>query len=174
MAQHVRILGIDPGSRITGYGVIDTDGFRHQHVNSGHLAIKGDELSEKLGVIFTEIGKLIEHWQPDAFAIEQVFVNRNVDSALKLGHARGAAICAAVNAGLPVGEYSPRAIKKAVSGTGSADKAQIQQMMQLLLKLEDLPQSDAADALAISVCHANHLHVRSTGVARGVRRGRWV
>jgi len=174
LADKVRILGIDPGSRITGYGVIDTDGFRHGHVNSGHIKIKGDELPEKLGVIFAEIGQLIETWTPDAVAIEQVFVNRNVDSALKLGHARGAAICAAVNAGLPVGEYTPRAIKKAVTGQGAADKAQMQQMMQLLLKLEELPQSDEADALAISVCHANHLHVRSTGVARGVRRGRWV
>ena len=174
MVDKVRILGIDPGSRITGYGVIDTDGFRHHHVASGHLPIKAAEMPERLGIIFTEIGRLISDWSPDAVAIEQVFVNRNVDSALKLGHARGAAICAAVNAGLPVGEYSPRAIKKAVTGQGAADKSQIQQMMQILLKLDDLPQSDEADALAISVCHANHLHVRHSGMANGVRRGRWV
>lgn len=174
MADKVRILGIDPGSRITGYGVIDTDGFRHRHVASGHIPIRGEQLPERLGIIFNEIGALIVDWCPDAVAIEQVFVNRNVDSALKLGQARGAAVCAAVNAGLPVGEYTPRAIKKAVTGQGSAEKAQIQQMMQLLLKLDELPQSDAADALAISVCHANHLHVQSTGVASGVRRGRWV
>jgi crossover junction endodeoxyribonuclease RuvC len=174
LADKIRIFGIDPGSRITGYGVIDTDGFRHSHVASGHIVIKGDALSDRLGIIFSRLTELIASWQPDAMAIEQVFVNRNIDSALKLGHARGAAICAAVNAGLPVGEYSPRAIKKAVTGQGAADKAQIQQMMQILLKLEDMPQSDEADALAISVCHANHMHVRSTGVASGVRRGRWV
>ena len=174
MANRARILGIDPGSRITGYGVIDTDGFRHQHVASGHISIPDKEMTQRLGTIFREIGALIERWQPDAVAIEQVFVNRNVDSALKLGHARGAAICAAVNAGLHVGEYSPRAIKKAVTGQGAADKVQIQQMMQLMLKLDTLPQSDEADALAISICHANHMHVRSVGVVSGSRNGRWV
>ena len=167
-------MGIDPGSRITGYGVIDTDGFRHQHVCSGHLSIKGDELWQKLGMIFSEISELIERWQPDCMAIEQVFVKQNVDSALKLGQARGAAICAGANAGLHVGEYTPRAIKKAVTGHGGAEKSQIQQMMQILLKLETMPQSDEADALAISVCHANHLNVRGTGVASGIKRGRWV
>lgn len=174
MVDKVRILGIDPGSRITGYGVIDTDGFRHAYVCSGHINVKGENLCEKLGMIFTEVGELISQWQPHAMAIEQVFVNRNVDSALKLGQARGAAICAGVNAGLHVGEYTPRAIKKAVTGQGGADKLQIQQMMQILLKLEALPQSDEADALAISVCHANHLQVRNAGIAAGVKRGRWV
>ena len=174
MVDKVRILGIDPGSRITGFGVIDTDGFRHAHVCSGHISIKGDELYQKLGMVFTEIGALIAKWQPDTMAIERVFVNRNADSALKLGQARGAAICAGVNAGLRVGEYSPRAIKKAVTGQGAADKSQIQQMMQILLKLDALPQSDEADALAISVCHANHLQVHASGIATGVKRGRWV
>ncbi len=174
MKTRVRILGIDPGSRSTGYGVIDSDGFRHSHVCSGFLKIRGEGIAERLGMIFTEVGRLIAQWQPDVMAIEQVFMNRNADSALKLGQARGAAICAGVNAGLMVGEYTPKAIKKAVTGQGAADKNQMQQMMQILLKLEELPQSDAADALAISVCHAYHLHVRGSGLARGVKGGRWV
>lgn len=169
-----RILGIDPGSRITGYGVLDSDGFRHSYVASGHIPIKGDELPQRLGLIFDEISRVIEKWQPELVAIEQVFISRNADSALKLGQARGAAICAAVQTGLAVGEYSPRAIKKAVTGTGAANKQQMQHMMQILLGLESKPQSDEADALAIAVCHANHLHVRSAGIVKGSRRGRWV
>jgi len=169
-----RVIGIDPGSRSTGYAVLDTDGFRHQHVTSGHLVIQGDSLADKLGIIFHEVVALIEEWQPDVMAIEQVFMQRNADSALKLGQARGAAICAAVQAKLPVGEYSPRAVKKAVAATGAADKKQIQKMMKLLFELERMPQSDAADALAIAMCHANHLHVKSGVQVRGVRRGRWI
>lgn len=168
------MIGIDPGSRSTGYAILDSDGFRHRHVTSGHLVIVGDTLAEKLGVIFSQVVELITHWQPEVMAIEQVFMSHNAASALKLGQARGAAICAAVQAKLPVGEYSARAIKKAVAGNGSADKKQIQKMMQLLLELDHLPQSDAADALAIAMCHANHLQVQSVGVVRGVRRGRWI
>jgi crossover junction endodeoxyribonuclease RuvC len=171
---HTRVIGIDPGSRITGYGILDTDGFRHQHVSSGHLAISGENLADKLGLIFLQVSEVIREWQPQVMAIEQVFMSRNADSALKLGQARGAAICAAVQANIPVGEYTPRAIKKAVVGSGSADKQQIQKMMKLLLDLDHVPQSDAADALAIAMCHANHLHVQSGGVVRGIRRGRWV
>ncbi len=174
MKTSARIMGIDPGSRVTGYGILDSDGFRHSYVASGYIPIKGDELPQRLGLIFQEISAVIAEWQPELVAIEQVFVNRNVDSALKLGQARGAAICAAVQSGLSVGEYTPRAIKKAVTGTGGADKQQIQHMMQLLLGLEAKPQSDEADALAIAVCHANHMHVRTSSVVRGSRRGRWV
>jgi len=105
--------------------------------------------------------------------IEQVFMNKNADSALKLGQARGAAICAATNAELEVGEYTPRAIKKAVVGNGSADKEQIQQMMKLLLKLSFEPQSDEADGLAIALCHANHMQMKTLGIATKVRGGRW-
>ena len=170
----IRIIGIDPGSRITGYGVLDTDGFRHQYVSSGFIQIKADTLGDKLGIIFTEVGKIVTTWKPESMAIEQVFVKNNVDSALKLGQARGAAICAAVQANLPLGEYTPRAIKKAVVGNGAADKQQIQLMVQRLLGLEELPQSDEADALAIAICHAHHVKIRSSGQVRGVRRGRWV
>jgi crossover junction endodeoxyribonuclease RuvC len=170
----IRVIGIDPGSRITGYGLVDTDGFRHKYVSSGFIQIKADTLGDKLGIIFSEISKIVSTWQPESMAIEQVFVKHNVDSALKLGQARGAAICAGVQAELPIGEYTPRAIKKAVVGSGAADKQQIQHMIQRLLGLDELPQSDEADALAIAICHAHHIKVRSSGVAAGVRRGRWV
>ncbi len=173
MAEKTRIIGIDPGSRCTGYGVIDSDGFRHQYVTSGFIKITGDELPERLGSIFTEIGLIVKQWQPQTMGIEQVFVNKNVDSALKLGQARGAAICAGVHAQLDVGEYTPRAIKKAVVGNGSADKQQIQQMMKILLKLDFVPQSDEADGLAIAVCHANHMHVKTLGIGSKVKAGRW-
>jgi len=168
-----RIIGIDPGSRCTGYGVIDSDGLRHEYVTSGFISIKGDELPERLGSIFNEISSVINEWQPKTMGVEQVFVNKNIDSALKLGQARGAAICAGINAQLDVGEYTPRAIKKAVVGNGSADKQQIQQMMKILLRLDFVPQSDEADGLAIAVCHANHMHVKSIGLASKVRGGRW-
>lgn len=173
MAATIRILGIDPGSRSTGYGVIDSDGLRHQYVTSGFISIRGEELPDRLGSIFNEISQVIEKWQPQSMGIEQVFINRNVDSALKLGQARGAAICAGINTGLDVGEYSPRAIKKAVVGNGSADKQQIQQMMKILLKLDFLPQSDEADGLAIALCHACHMQLKSLGIASRVRGGRW-
>jgi len=170
----IRVIGIDPGSRITGYGLVDTDGFRHKYVSSGFIQIKADTLGDKLGIIFSEVSKIVSTWQPQSMAIEQVFVKHNVDSALKLGQARGAAICAGVQAELPIGEYTPRAIKKAVVGSGAADKQQVQHMIQRLLGLDELPQSDEADALAIAICHADHIKVRSSGVAAGVRRGRWV
>ena len=173
MADNKRIIGIDPGSRCTGYGIVDSDGFRHNYVASGFIKIKGEELPERLGYIFTQVSLIIDQWQPQTMGIEQVFVNKNVDSALKLGQARGAAICAGTNAQLEVGEYTPRAIKKAVVGNGSADKEQMQQMMKLLLKLDFVPQSDEADGLAIAVCHANHMHVKSLGIATKVRAGRW-
>jgi crossover junction endodeoxyribonuclease RuvC len=171
--EKTRIIGIDPGSRCTGYGVIDSDGLRHEYVTSGFVKITGDELPERLGMIFKEISLIIEKWQPKTMGIEQVFMNKNADSALKLGQARGAAICAATNAELEVGEYTPRAIKKAVVGNGSADKEQIQQMMKLLLKLSFEPQSDEADGLAIALCHANHMQMKTLGIATKVRGGRW-
>ena len=174
MKSKIRIIGIDPGSRTTGYGILDTDGFRHTYVASGFIPVKAETFPERLGVIFREVAAVIEEWQPESMAIEQVFMSRNADSALKLGQARGAAICAGVNANLTVDEYAARVIKKAVAGTGAADKQQIQIMMQKLLGLEQKLQSDEADALAIAMCHANHAHVKSVGVVRGSRRGRWI
>ncbi len=171
--EKTRIIGLDPGSRCTGYGVIDSDGLRHCYVASGFVKLTGEELPERLGEIFSEISLVIQKWQPQSMGIEQVFMNKNADSALKLGQARGAAICAATHAGLEVGEYSPRAIKKAVVGHGGADKQQIQQMMKLLLKLDFQPQVDEADGLAIALCHASHMQMKMLGIASKARGGRW-
>jgi len=167
----IRIIGIDPGSRFTGFGIIESDGMKSRYIHSGFIKVQGQEQPEKLGYIFTEVSSIIQQWQPEIMAIEQVFVGKNVDSAMKLGQARGAAICAGVNAGLPVGEYSPRTIKKAVVGRGAADKAQMQEMMRIILKLSEKLQSDEADALAVALCHAHsntrlgqiHKQIKKTG-----------
>jgi crossover junction endodeoxyribonuclease RuvC len=149
-----RILGIDPGSRFTGYGLIDSDGQHARYVSSGCLRVNGNSLADKLGLIFSELCTLISEFQPHHLAIESVFMHRNADSALKLGQARGAAICAAVTRDLPVSEYAPREIKQAVVGKGGADKLQVQHMVRVLLNLTETPQADAADALAIALCHS--------------------
>ncbi|OED41801.1 crossover junction endodeoxyribonuclease RuvC [Chromatiales bacterium (ex Bugula neritina AB1)] len=177
-----RILGIDPGSVITGFGVIDSDGIRDFHVANGSIRVAGDNLPEKLGYILYEIGRVIDEWQPTEVGIEEVFVSKNPLSALKLGQARGAAICAAVQRGLPVSEYSPRTIKQSAVGYGGAGKEQMQEMIRMLLTLETLPSADAADGLAVAVCHA-HSSVLPTGQGNALltRRGsgrrrakRWV
>jgi len=157
-----RILGIDPGSRLTGYGVIDTDGQHARYVTSGCVRVTGSNLPDKLGLIFSELTALIAEFSPSELAIENVFMHRNADSALKLGQARGAAICAGVTRRLPVAEYAPREIKQAVVGKGGADKQQVQHMVRVLLNLNETPQADAADALAIALCHS----YRQTSVAR--------
>ena len=167
------ILGIDPGSRITGFGVINAVGHNLEYVASGCIRISEPELPEKLGQIFSGVNELIETYCPQEFAIEQVFMGKNADSALKLGQARGVAIVAAVQHQLPVFEYAARSVKQAVVGKGGAEKTQVQQMVQLLLKLPGRPQADAADALAIAITHA---HTRTGLVARvgskSIRRGR--
>ena len=155
MAKMIRIMGVDPGSVITGYGIIETDGIRSVHIAHGHLKVKGESLPEKLGIIFTGISDVIKEWQPQEFAIEDVFFSKNAQSALKLGQARGAAICAAVTHDLSVSEYSPRSVKQAISGTGSADKNQVQHMVGIILNLTQKLQADAADGLAISICHGH-------------------
>jgi crossover junction endodeoxyribonuclease RuvC len=151
----IRIIGIDPGSLSTGYGIIDSDGRKSRHVASGVLTIAGADLAARLDVIFREVQALIAIHAPIEMAIEDVFVARNAASALKLGHARGAAICAGVSQKLPVAEYSARAVKQAIVGRGGADKAQIQHMVRHLLALADNPRPDAADALAVALCHAH-------------------
>ncbi|MES9987038.1 MAG: crossover junction endodeoxyribonuclease RuvC [Candidatus Thiodiazotropha endolucinida] len=153
----LRIIGIDPGSRMTGYGLIDTDGVHSVYLSHGVIKLSGEPLPPRLGEIFAKISGLIQEHQPDVMAIEQVFVAKNPSSALKLGQARGAAICAAVYRGLSVAEYTPTRIKQAVVGTGRADKAQIQHMVQMILGLRQKPQADAADALAVALSHA-HTH----------------
>lgn len=151
----IRILGIDPGSRLTGFGIIDSDGRYSRHVASGAIRVDKETLPDKLGLIFSEVSTVITQHQPLQMAIEKVFVARSADSALKLGQARGAAICAGVMQSLPVSEYTARYIKQAVVGTGSADKEQVQHMVRMLLNLSGKLQADAADALAIALCHAH-------------------
>jgi crossover junction endodeoxyribonuclease RuvC len=151
----VRILGIDPGSVLTGYGIIELHHRQSIYVTSGCIRVGKKSWVERLGIIFEDLSMLIETHQPSVAAIEQVFVHKNVASALKLGQARGAALVAAARQGLAVAEYAPRQIKKAISGYGGAEKNQIQHMVQMLLGLSGLPQSDAADALAVALCHAH-------------------
>jgi crossover junction endodeoxyribonuclease RuvC len=153
-AVNCRILGLDPGSVRTGYGVIDCGAAGELHVTSGCITAGSGEFPQRLRRIFEAVVLLIEAHRPDEIAIERVFVHRNPDSALKLGQARGAAICAALALGASAHEYAPRAIKLAVSGYGAADKAQVAQMVTALLRLGRRPASDAADALAVALCHA--------------------
>lgn len=150
------ILGIDPGSRVTGYGIIRAIGNRQEYVASGCIKTTDRAtLPERLDTIFDGVSRIINEFVPDELAIERIFMARSAESALKLGHARGVAIVAAVNQGLPVHEYEARKIKQAVVGNGGASKAQVQHMVMTLLDLKDKPQSDAADALAIAICHTN-------------------
>jgi len=150
-----RILGIDPGSRLTGFGVIDTTATGYKYIASGCLRIKGDDFPQRLKQIFAGISDIVEEYQPTEMAIEQVFMHKNADSALKLGQARGAAICAVQLFDIPVFEYAARQVKQAVVGKGSADKLQVQQMVKILLSITGELQIDASDALGISLCHAN-------------------
>lgn len=167
------ILGIDPGSRITGFGVVKRTGQKIEYIVSGCIRTGDGSLAERLDKIFISVSEIIETYKPEQFAIEQVFMGKNVDSALKLGQARGVAIVAAAHLGLPVAEYSARTIKQAVVGKGSATKEQVQQMVQYLLKLPGKPQEDAADGLAIAICHAHtSASLVSQAGVNGIARGR--
>jgi crossover junction endodeoxyribonuclease RuvC len=156
----VRVFGIDPGSQRTGYGCVDSDGRRHHLVRCGAvMASQAGGFPERLAAIYRELSRLIAECHPECVVIENVFHATNVRSALKLGHARGVAMLAAVEAGLPVVEYSPAEVKRAVVGYGRAEKVQIQQMVKLLLRLERVPTPhDAADALAVAICHLHAGH----------------
>lgn len=162
-----RILGIDPGSQCTGIGIIDVDAAgRTVHVFHAPLRLLGDgEFSQRLRRLLDGIAEAIDTWQPDEVAIEKVFMARNPDSALKLGHARGAAMCAVVLRDLPIHEYAAKEVKLAVVGKGAADKLQVQHMVGLLLNLHGKLQADAADALAVAITHA---HVRASANRLGV------
>lgn len=154
-----RILGIDPGSRVTGFGVIETRGAGARYLASGCIRTGAGDLPQRLRAIYEGIRAVIIEHRPEEMAIENVFMQRNAEAALKLGQARGAAICAVVMHALPVYEYTPARIKQAVVGRGNADKAQVQHMVRALLGLPAAPQADAADALACALCHC---HVRRT------------
>ena len=168
-----RILGIDPGSRITGYGIVDIRGNHATHVSHGAIHLEGDDVAGRLGCLFEAVGRVVEEFAPLEVSIEKVFMHKNADSALKLGQARGCAITACAARGLPVYEYTANQVKQATVGKGHAAKGQVQHMVRVLLCLESVPEVDAADALAIALCHA---HTRESlsrmGEIRGVRRGR--
>jgi crossover junction endodeoxyribonuclease RuvC len=158
----VRVLGIDPGSQCTGFGVLDATGPRLAYVASGVIRTPHGEFAARLCEIFSCVRSIVAQYQPQEIAIERVFVNRNPDSALKLGQARGAAICGTIDANAEIFEYATRQIKQAVVGSGSAEKAQVQLMMRSILKLDGPVAADAADALAAAVCHALRGQVRAS------------
>ncbi len=168
----MKILGIDPGLRVTGFGVIRQDGGRLSYIASGTIRIPDGDLPSRLKVILDGVGEIARSYQPDCSAIEIIFSNVNPQSTLLLGQARGAAICGLVNANLPVAEYTALQMKKAVAGHGKAQKAQVQEMVQRLLKLDALPGTDAADALGVAICHAHAGAARATlaGIAPELAR----
>lgn len=165
------ILGIDPGSRTTGYGVIKITGTKLSYITSGCIRIQGEKINLRLQQIYQGLSQIINTYQPHEGAIEKIFMSQNAGSALKLGQARGAAIVAVVDR--PLAEYSARQVKQAVVGHGAASKEQVQQMIQVLLNLSGIPQADAADALAVAVCHAHSRQGLSALLKiKGIRRGR--
>ncbi len=163
-----RILGVDPGSRKTGFGIIELQGKQIKHVINGRLLVGDGDFPDRLKQIFEGLTDLIQRYQPEIMAVEKVFLHKNADSALKLGQARGAAICAGVSQNLIVHEYSATQIKKAVVGNGHAKKDQVQYMMSVMLQLAEPPAEDAADALACAITHANQA---SLGVASKLPAG---
>lgn len=154
-----RILGIDPGSRSTGFGVVDDSGRDSVLVTCGCIRTATDNFPDRLKQIYDGVHDVVSEFRPDVLAIEQVFVHKNADSALKLGQARGAAICGVLTAGLPVFEYAAREVKQALVGKGNADKAQVQHMVKVLLSLSSELQADAGDALGVALCH---IHTQQT------------
>lgn len=162
MRGWTRIVGIDPGFRVTGFGVIESNGQDSRYIHSGVIhALKNaqtDDTAGRLAVIFAEVSELIARYEPDEMAVEQVFLARNAASALKLGQARSAAICASFQLGIPVMEYAAREVKQAIVGKGGAAKDQVQHMVRVLLSYREPLAEDAADALGIALCHA---HLRS-------------
>jgi len=149
------ILGIDPGSRITGYGLINSVGNKLEYIDCGCVKTSSASLPERLKIIFSEICQVIQEYSPQQAAVEDVFMGKNAASALKLGQARGSAMVACLSHDLPVAEYSARKVKQAVVGSGGADKLQVQHMVKALLAISDNIAEDAADALAVAICHAN-------------------
>ncbi|HET8552061.1 MAG TPA: crossover junction endodeoxyribonuclease RuvC [Gammaproteobacteria bacterium] len=166
-----RILGIDPGSIVTGYGIIDIGARGESAVDWGCIHAQAEDWPTRLKIIYDGIGAVVAEHQPDEVAIESAFMHRNAASALKLGQARAAALCAVFAVAGGVAEYAPRAVKLAVVGTGAASKEQVQHMIKALLKLDSAPPSDAADALAVALCHSHGRQTRTLLAAAGVRRG---
>lgn len=157
MAHSLRIIGIDPGSRKAGFGVIESGRFHPKYLVSGVINVEKRSGSERLKQIFESTSQLLDQYQPDVMAIEKVFVYKNPNSAIKLGQARGVILCAAALRDIPIMEYTPTQIKSTIVGHGHATKDQVQFMVQNLLKLTESPQEDAADALAAALCHDRYL-----------------
>lgn len=172
----MRILGIDPGLRVTGFGVLDKNGHRLSYVTSGCIRVPAGELTARIEAILEGLIEVIGQCRPQQVALEKVFVNKNPQSTLLLGQARGTAICAAVLSHLPVAEYTALQVKQAVVGNGHATKEQVQQMVRRLLGLDGDPGPDAADALACAICHAHGGQGMGRLATAGyrVRRGRLV
>jgi len=172
----ITILGIDPGSRVTGYGVVRMDGPRAVHIANGCIRIAELSVPERLKQIFDGLSEIVVTYQPDEVAIEKIFMSRNPDSALKLGQARGAAIVAVAKMMLPLFEYSATQVKQAIVGRGHAGKHQVKHMVKALLHLPDTPATDAADALATALCHGNTQcglrRIRAAQTVTTVRAGR--
>jgi crossover junction endodeoxyribonuclease RuvC len=154
-----RILGIDPGSRNTGYGVIDTDGVKSRRLVSGCIRVGERPWPERLGLIFEGVAEVVADYAPHEMAVEQLIFARDPTAALKLGQARGAVLCAGLKGGVQVHEYSPKSVKLAVVGTGGAEKFQVQHMVRVLLALDQQPTEDEADALALALCHAHSMGI---------------
>lgn len=166
----MRILGIDPGTGTTGYGIIDVEGNRLRHVDNGIVRTRSSEpLPLRLKAIYDGLTLILKEFSPEAVAIEQVFLAKNPRAALTLGHARGTAVIASVNLDLDVHEYSALQVKSAVVGYGHAAKQQVQHMVKALLNLPEVAQEDAADALAVAICHANSRRLRQVGINSGRR-----
>jgi crossover junction endodeoxyribonuclease RuvC len=170
--SRTRILGIDPGLQVTGYGILDQSGNRLSYITSGRIRTPGGDLALRLKVILDGLNEIIAEHQPVLVAVEKVFVNVNPNSTLLLGQARGTALCAAVMHGLPVAEYTALQVKQAVVGNGHAQKRQVQEMVRRLLKLAGDPSPDAADALACAICHAHGGRGYAGLATAGRRRGR--
>ena len=168
LTDKLRILGIDPGSRLTGFGVLDFHNDKPTYVASGTVKSVDGEFADRLRQIFESVSRIVDEYRPDIVAIETVFMHKNAGSALKLGHARSAALCATFKHGAEVFEYAPREIKQAIVGTGAATKEQVQHMVTAILNLDGTPAPDAADALATALCHGHQsrLHAQlGTGKA---------
>ena len=170
----IRILGIDPGSRLTGFGVVEVSGPRSRCLTHDVIRLGDGPLPGRLLALSQRLREVCGEFRPDEAALEQVFVRRNVASALVLGHARGVAMCAVAEAGVPLHEYAPASIKQAICGAGRAEKPQIQHMVRVLLNLPAAPAEDAADALACALCHAHsrRLTLHTTKMLQGTMLGR--
>lgn len=154
--RSLRVLGVDPGSRITGFGVVELENHRLRYIDCGRIRVADQPFATRLHTIYMELSAIIRTHRPQVMAVEKVFVAHNAQSALSLGHARGAAMVAATNENIDVAEYTALQVKQAVVGNGKAEKVQVQHMIRVLLGLRQAPPSDAADALACGICHIHH------------------